>query len=123
MIDNIFHVGVRDGIEKTAAAAFGGLSAIAPAASSVLGQTATASRSQIRGLGRATKIKPPAHKPMAVSTPAPAPPRVEPSTITPTQAPVASKQAALKIKKKVRPQAMRVENEPVVHTSVVPRDF
>lgn len=80
------------GRSKTAAGYLGGL---ARATNTVLGNTATAARAQIQGTGRAMKAaKPPVAKPKVVKTPAPAAPRVEPSTITPTQAPLMKSAAA-----------------------------
>lgn len=79
---------------KTAAAA-GYLDGTAKATNTVLGNTATATRAQIQGTGRAMKAaKPPVAKPAVVKTPSPAAPRVEPSTITPTQAPIMKSAAA-----------------------------
>jgi hypothetical protein len=127
-VNDIEMLGALDAIEKVASAAFGGLSALAPATSSILGNTAKVTTSQIRATGRATKIKPPAHKPMKVATPSPAQPSVEPTTFTPTQMPK-PKTAALDkknemIKKlKLRAAQAKPENEPVVHTNGKPRDF
>jgi hypothetical protein len=128
---------------KTAAA--GILGAIAPATRTVLGQTAVASRSQIRAVKRA-RVKPVQHKPMKVETPAPAPPRVEPATSTPSQMPTPFSAAgklgaanAIKDRttageprtggKPQRPgenmttRKNKPSNEPVVFTNGKPHDF
>lgn len=123
-------------LTKGASAAFGGLSALAPATNTVVGQTMSRARSALRATRRAA-VKPVAHKPMVVRTPTPQAPRVEPTTLTPNMQPLAKSAARDRVAAGTPPTGGRAQrpgedmrtrrrrpgNEPVTFTNGRPRDF